>query len=86
MVAGVFSTLYTEFVQPGRDQMHETMRTNFYWKGMKNDIVKYCKTCHICQNAKKTNKLKHGLVPEKEEVVTKFGTVLMSISGNQNQL
>ena len=85
MVAGVFSTLYTEFVHPGRDQMHETMWTNFYWKGMKNDIVKYCKTCHICQNAKKTNKLKHVFVPEKE-VVTKIGTVLMSISRNRNQL
>ena len=85
-MAGVFSTLYTEFVHPGRNRMHGTMQTNFYWKGTKNDIVKYYKTCHICQNAKKTNKLKHVFVPEKEEVVTKIGTVLMSISGNRNQL
>ena len=85
-MAGGFYTLYIIIVHPAKDWIHKTMQTNFYWKGMKNDIVKYYKTCHICQKAKKTNKLKHVFVPEKEEVVTKFGTVLMSISGNRNQL
>ena len=66
---------HTMLVHPGRDRMYQTIRTNFYWKGMRNDVIKHCKTCHICQKAKKTNKLKYGLLPEKEGEVTKWSRV-----------
>ena len=28
---------------------------NFFWPGMKGDIVKFCKTCHECQVGGKLN-------------------------------
>ena len=68
-------------VHPGRDWMYETLQTNFYWKGMKNDVVKFCKNCHICQKAKKTNKLKYGLLSEKEGEVTKWSRVNVDLWG-----
>ena len=68
-------------VHPGRDWMHKTMQTNFYWKGMIENMTKYCKTCHTCQRAKKTNKLKYGSVPEKEGEVTKWSHVNVDLWG-----
>ena len=63
--------------------MHKTMQINFYWKGMKDDMTKYCKTCHKCQKAKKTNKLKHRLVQEKEGVITKWSRVIVDLWGRK---
>ena len=31
------------------------VRRNFYWPCMKSDIVKFCKTCHVCQVMGKPN-------------------------------
>ena len=33
----------------GRDAMYNKILDKFYWKGMKNDIQKYVKTCEQCQ-------------------------------------
>lgn len=30
---------------------------NFFWPGLKRDVAKYCKTCHLCQVVCKPNQL-----------------------------
>ena len=52
-------------VHPGRDRTLKTISQHFYWKGMANDVQKYCKKCSICQTSK-VSKKKYGLLPAKE--------------------
>ena len=43
-------------VHPGRDRTLKTISQHFYWKGMANDVEKYCKKCSICQTSKVSKK------------------------------
>jgi len=31
------------------------LRRNFYWAGIRKDVVRFCNTCHVCQLAGKPN-------------------------------
>ena len=68
-------------VHPGRDQMYLTINLVFYWSGMRADCEKYCKRCKDCQLAKKTNKKKYGLLPEKKGEITKWSRVNVDLFG-----
>ncbi|XP_068203542.1 uncharacterized protein [Palaemon carinicauda] len=39
----------------GITKTFDRVRKNFYWKGLKRDVKKYCKTCHQCQISGKPN-------------------------------
>ncbi len=41
---------YHHYLQhPGHSRLKETMRSMIYWKGMRNTIWKYVKSCRSCQ-------------------------------------
>ena len=36
----------------GINETYDKLKTNYYWKNMKNDITDYINQCEICQTAK----------------------------------
>ena len=58
-----------------------TINLVFYWSGMRADCEKYCKRFKDCQLAKKTNKRKYGLLPEKKGEVIKWIRVNVDLFG-----
>ncbi len=54
---------YHHYLQhPGHSRLKETMRSMMYWKGMRNTIWRYVKSCRYCQ-VNKRHSLKYGHVP-----------------------
>lgn len=39
----------------GVNKTYSRILQNFYWPGLKKDVVAYCRTCHFCQVAGKPN-------------------------------
>ena len=39
----------------GINKTYHKIINHFYWPGLKSDVSKYCKTCHICQMVGKAN-------------------------------
>ena len=39
----------------GITKTYERVLRHFFWPGLKADVVKYCKTCHVCQLTGKPN-------------------------------
>jgi len=39
----------------GVTKTYNRILRHFFWPGLKSDVVKYCRTCHICQVAGKPN-------------------------------
>ena len=39
----------------GINKTYHKIINHFYWPGLKSDVSKYCKTCHICQMVGKPN-------------------------------
>ena len=50
-----------ESAHSGPEHLWQSLSTRFYWKRMKIDIEKFCKTCDVCQKSKFTNFNKFGL-------------------------
>ena len=50
---------------PGMTRMEATLRHVFDFKGLREKVESYCRTCHICQMTKKQKK-KYGHLPPKE--------------------
>ncbi|KAK8929012.1 hypothetical protein KSP39_PZI017869 [Platanthera zijinensis] len=42
----------TYSIHPGRTKMYQDLKQDFWWPGMKTDIVKYITKCHTCQLVK----------------------------------
>ena len=61
--------------------MVERIRIVFTWQGMKQQVIDCCKYCHQCQLAKKCNKIKYGLVPEKVGKITKWNQINFDLWG-----
>ena len=55
-------------VHPGRDRTLKSISQHFYWKGMSQDVEKFCRKCPIYQTTK-VNSKKYGLLPAKEPEV-----------------
>ena len=45
-----YSTPYA--LHPGATKMYHNLRSNFWWSGMKRDVVKYVQSCLTCQQVK----------------------------------
>ncbi|XP_048035833.1 uncharacterized protein LOC125261281 [Megalobrama amblycephala] len=41
----------------GVTKTYNRVLQHFFWYGLKRDVVKYCKTCHVCQYAGKPNQV-----------------------------
>ncbi|KAK8919358.1 hypothetical protein KSP39_PZI021140 [Platanthera zijinensis] len=39
-------------IHPGRTKMYHDLKEDFWWPGMKKDIITYIASCHICQLVK----------------------------------
>jgi hypothetical protein len=50
---------------PGMNRTEETIRQNFTWRNLRDDVQKFCKTCDVCQRTKRDTK-NYGHLPEKE--------------------
>ena len=61
--------------------MYKTIRILFTWRGLKKDCEDLCRHCKTCQLAKKTNKRKYGLIPEKKGEITKWSRVNVDLWG-----
>ena len=46
----------------GPERLWQSLSSRFYWKRMKTDIVKYCRSCDICQKTKAPNFTKFGML------------------------
>jgi hypothetical protein len=71
---------HTYLAHPGMNRMEETMKVNFYWPGMFEDIRAYVKSCHQCQIAKKQKK-KYGKLPAKQAETTPWKRVNVDLVG-----
>ena len=45
----VLDWYHTILVHPGENQMEQSIRSIYTWKGLKDGVKQYCKTCDICQ-------------------------------------
>ncbi|KAK8916912.1 hypothetical protein KSP39_PZI022412 [Platanthera zijinensis] len=44
------NTMYS--IHPGRTKMYQDLKQNFWWPGMKTDVIQYIVKCHTCQLVK----------------------------------
>ncbi len=51
-----------ETVHLQAEQLWSKLSSKFYWKRMKIDIDKFCKTCNTCQKTKTSNFSNYGLL------------------------
>ena len=65
---------------PGETRTEETIRQHFAWKGLKADVKRQCRSCHICQVTKKTN-AKYGHLPPKEPEIMPWETLCVDMIG-----
>ena len=61
--------------------MEKTIRFIQTWKGLKTDVKRVCKHCHVCQMSKNSGRKKFGLVPEKKGEITKWSRVNVDLWG-----
>ena len=61
----VIDWYHTYLVHPGETRMEATIRQIFTWPGLRNDVHKHVKTCHLCQLNKKVRR-NYGKLPPKE--------------------
>ena len=72
---------YHELLQhPGETRMEATIRHVFDWKGLRETVHQFCKTCHICQLTKKQRK-KYGYVPAREADIIPWKRVNVDVIG-----
>ena len=72
---------YHDLLQhPGMNRMEATIRHVFDWRGLRETVEQYCRTCHICQLTKKQRK-KYGHLPTKEAEVTPWKRVNVDVVG-----
>lgn len=41
----------------GVTKTHNRVLKHFFWPGLKSDVVRYCRTCHLCQITGKPNQI-----------------------------
>jgi hypothetical protein len=72
---------YHHYLQhPGHSRLNETMRSMIYWKGMRNTIQKYVKSCRSCQ-VNKRHSLKYGHVRPKLVITTPWKALCVDLVG-----
>ena len=51
-----------ESAHAGPERLWHSLSSRFYWKRMKLDIIKFCKSCDVCQKTKSSNFTKFGML------------------------
>lgn len=78
----------------GRDRTIERLSSRFYWPAMREDIIKYIKTCDICQRTRPENQKPAGKLQQMPDTSTPFeivgidfvGPLTRSSKGNEHVL
>ncbi len=65
---------------PGHSRLEETMRFMMYWKGMRNTIQQYIKSCRSCQ-VNKRHSLRYGHVTPKLFIMTPWKALYVNLVG-----
>ena len=47
-------------IHPGATKMYHDLRENYWWHGMKNDVVQYVEGCMTCRKVKAEHQKPHG--------------------------
>ena len=76
----IVSWYHTMLCHPGETRTEETIRQHFAWKGLKTEVKRQCKSCHICQVTKRSN-AKYGHLPPKEPEITPWETLCVDMIG-----
>ncbi len=72
---------YHHYLQhPGHSRLKETMRSMMYWKGMRNTIQLYIKSCRPCQFNKRYSQ-KYGHVAPKLVITTSWIVLCVDLIG-----
>jgi hypothetical protein len=72
---------YHHYLQhPGHSRLEETIRSVMYWKGMRNTIRRYVKSCRSCQVYKR-HSLRYGHVPSKLVIMTHSNALCVDLAG-----
>jgi len=72
---------YHHYLQhPGHTRLEETLRAAMYWKGMRNTIRSYVKTCRSCQ-INKRRALKFGHLPTKFVIKNPWEALCVDLIG-----
>ena len=51
-----------ESAHAGPERLWHSLSSRFYWKRMKLDILKFCRSCDVCQKTKSSNFTKFGML------------------------
>jgi hypothetical protein len=72
---------YHHYLQhPGHSHLKRTMKSVMYWKGVRNTIQRYLKSCRSCQ-VNKRQSLKYGYVPPKLVITTPWKALCVDLVG-----
>jgi hypothetical protein len=72
---------YHHYLQhPGHSRLEETMRSVMYWKGVRNTIQSYVKSCRSCPINKRHSQ-KYGHVPPKLVITTPWRALCVDLIG-----
>lgn len=55
---------HTTLMHPGETRTEATIAQHFYWKGLRNTVLRVCKACDTCQRTK-VSTIKYGQLPPK---------------------
>lgn len=73
---------YHEYLcHPGETRLEATLRQTLTWPGMRDDVKRYCQSCHKCQLNKKTRRNKYGQLPAREVDVEPWKRVNIDVIG-----
>ena len=65
---------------PGATRLEATIRQNFTWKNLREDVHKMCRKCPVCQKCKKSSK-KYGHLPEKAAELVPWDKLCVDLVG-----
>ena len=68
-------------VHPGGGCIKDSIHSLYTLKGLRTNVLQYCKRCDIYQRCKRTHEKKYGLLPEKEREVTKWSRINVDLWG-----
>ena len=71
---------HTTLCHPGENRTEETIRQHFYWKGMRDQVLKSCGKCIQCQFTKKKT-IKYGKLPPKTAEADPWEVVCVDLIG-----
>ena len=65
---------------PGETRTEQTIRQHFYWKNIRGDVERICKSCPTCQLTKQKT-IKYGHLPPKAAEIDPWDTLCVDLIG-----